>query len=408
MDELTAHRCRRLVVSLDHHFVEVGTEVYTDLAFGYEYWREYLDTFTELIVLARLGKAKSVPEGYFIATGPSVKFLGVPNFYGPYQMVFHLPSILRACWRAARLPTSFILRTGNVSSFLWFALLVLRKPYAREIQGMVGIATREATRKSYPLAGRFGAWFSEALTKIQVRLSACSSYVSRTCRKHYPSLNPEREFVFSSVRINDELATEPRLAEHFCDRGLRVISVGRLEREKGHHVLVDSIANLSQEQRAAIAVQIVGDGRELQRLREQVKLLGLEDTIELPGVVEYGRPLFELLDKADLFVLPSLTEGMPRALLEAMARGLPAVGCRAGGIAELLEDDQLVPPKDAVLLADAIANRIGQPEQLSKESKRNFEYATQNYGIATMHKQKLAFWSAVLEDAPFTTLRACA
>ncbi len=323
-------------------------------------------------------------------------------------MVCRLPGILRACWRAARVPASFILRTGNVCSFLWLALLVLRKPYAREIQGMVGIATREATRKSYPLAGRVGAWFSEAMTKMQVRLSTCSSYVSRTCREHYPSSNPDREFVFSSVRINDQLATEPWQAEHFSDQGLRVISVGRLEREKGHHVLVDAIANLSREQRAAITVQIVGGGRELQRLREQVKLLGLEDTIGLPGVVEYGRPLFDLLDKADLFVLPSLTEGMPRALLEAMARGLPAVGCRAGGIAELLEDHQLVPPEDAALLADAISDRIGQPEQLAKESRRNFEHATQNYGIESMRKRKMAFWNAVLEDAPVPPLRACA
>ncbi len=83
MDELADRRCRRLVVALDHHFVEVESEVYTDLAFGYEYWSEYLDTFNELTVLARVGKAKSVPEGYFIATGPAVSFLGVPNFSNP-------------------------------------------------------------------------------------------------------------------------------------------------------------------------------------------------------------------------------------------------------------------------------------------------------------------------------------
>jgi len=107
MDELAASRRRQLVVALDHHFVEVGNEVYTDLAFGYEYWREYLDAFSEVCVLARMGKAKSVPEGYFVATGPSVRFVAVPNFYGPYQLIrsptaWH-PDGLLACRKFARI-----------------------------------------------------------------------------------------------------------------------------------------------------------------------------------------------------------------------------------------------------------------------------------------------------------------
>ncbi len=402
MDELANHFRRQLVVSLDHHFVEVGNEVYTDLAFGYEYWREYLDTFTEVRVLARIDKASSVPEGYFVATGPSVRFVALPDFYGPYQLVRRLPGILPVCWRVAKMPASFILRTGNVSNFLWLALLLLRKPYAREIQGMIGIATREATKERYPFSGQVGSWVAEGLTKIQVRLAACASYVSRTCREHYPSGNPDREFIFSSVRLNEQLMTGPRKAEQFDADGLRIISVGRLEREKGHHVLIEAIAKLSPKQRATLRVQIVGGGGQLKMLREHVKSIGMEETIELLGTVEYGQPLFKLLDEAHLFVLPSMTEGMPRALIEAMARGLPAVGCRAGGIVEVLEDDQLVPPGDAESLAGAIVDRLGQYDRLALESQRNFVFATKNYGIRTMRQRKIAFWNAVLKHS--TTL----
>jgi len=246
----------------------------------------------------------------------------------------------------------------------------------------------------------------EKLTKIQVRLAACASYVSRTCREHYPSRNPGREFIFSSVRLNKQLMTGPRKAEQFDAIGLRIISVGRLEREKGHHVLVEAIAKLPQKQRATLRVQIVGGGRQLEVLRERVKSLELEGIIELPGTVKYGEPLFELLDAADLFVLPSMTEGMPRALIEGMARGLPAIGCRAGGIVEVLEDKQMVPPSDAESLANAIADRLGQRDRLALESRRNFEFVTQNYGIETMRQRKIAFWNAVLKHTNPLTQQA--
>ena len=306
------------------------------------------------------------------------------------------------------MPASFILRSGNICTLLWFMLLLMRKPYAREIQGMVGTCTLEATRTTYPIAGQVAAWVLEALTKIQVRMSAAASYVGRTCREHYPSAVPEREFVFSSVRINQELVTRPRDIAQFSTRGLRLLSVGRLEFEKGHHVLIDAIARLGPGAREDLTLQIVGDGREFERLQKQVQSLGLEDTVELLGLVEYGPPLFELLDSADLFVLPSLTEGLPRALLEAMARGLPAVGCRAGGIVELLAENQLVPPNDAGALANAIADRLGKPQQLAAESRRNFELATENYGIDIMQQRKIAFWNTVRDTASGMTLRPTA
>jgi glycosyltransferase involved in cell wall biosynthesis len=81
------------------------------------------------------------------------------------------------------------------------------------------------------------------------------------------------------------------------------------------------------------------------------------------------------LDRADLFVLPSLTEGLPRALLEAMARGLAAVATTVGGIPELLPADCLVPPRNAVALARRLREVMAQPAALMAMAQRNQEVA---------------------------------
>jgi glycosyltransferase involved in cell wall biosynthesis len=83
-----------------------------------------------------------------------------------------------------------------------------------------------------------------------------------------------------------------------------------------------------------------------------------------------------MLDAADLFVMCSLTEGLPKALLEAMARGLPAVGSLVGGIPELLSREALVPPADERRLAEKIMSLARDPEGLTRLSARNFEEAS--------------------------------
>ncbi len=119
-----------------------------------------------------------------------------------------------------------------------------------------------------------------------------------------------------------------------------------MEPEKGHAVLVDTLAKLNKTE-TDFTAKIIGPGRELDNLRRQVIELGLDDKVQVSPAIPWGRQLFEELDKAQLFILPSITEGMPRSLIEAMARGLPALGSDTGGINELLDNEYLVLPNDS-------------------------------------------------------------
>ena len=118
--------------------------------------------------------------------------------------------------------------------------------------------------------------------------------------------------------------------------GMHVITVGRLSARKAHAVLVEAIAALRDEG-AQVRLTVVGDGEERAALETLARELELDDRVTFAGAVAHDE-LADVLAAADVFCLPSVAEGLPVVLMEAMAMGLPVVAARIMGIPELVED----------------------------------------------------------------------
>lgn len=103
--------------------------------------------------------------------------------------------------------------------------------------------------------------------------------------------------------------------------------------------------------------------------------LGIADRVRFEGQQPADRVADELR-RADLFVLASRTEGLPRALIEAMAAGLPCIGTRVGGIPELLDDEALVAPGDAEALAARIRAFLDDAGLFERQAARNLREAS--------------------------------
>jgi glycosyltransferase involved in cell wall biosynthesis len=151
-----------------------------------------------------------------------------------------------------------------------------------------------------------------------------------------------------------------------ADGELRLLSVGRLEREKGYSVLLDAIALLGNRG-TAVRLEIVGDGTRLDALGRQARRLGIEDRVTFAGAVGQDR-IRDHYRRADAFCLPSFGEGIPVVLMEALATGLPAIASNTMGIPELIEDGVtglLIPAGRPDKLADAI-ERLARDRTLGR------------------------------------------
>ncbi|WP_102145651.1 glycosyltransferase family 4 protein [Mycobacterium hubeiense] len=145
-----------------------------------------------------------------------------------------------------------------------------------------------------------------------------------------------------------------------CERRpLMVLSLGRLGQRKGTYDLVQAIELLPPDIRTQLAVVLAGDG-EVDKVRQVITARGLDDVIDVVGWVDAdGRN--ELLCRADIFVLPSHDEGLPMAILEAMAHGVVPLSTPVGGIPEAITDGVdglLVPPGNPAQLADALRRLV--------------------------------------------------
>ena len=161
---------------------------------------------------------------------------------------------------------------------------------------------------------------------------------------------------------------------------LRLITVSRLVPLKGLDILLKAMQLLA-EQKIEVEWWCVGDGPARQAIEQIAAELGQAERVKFLGNIPNGPELYRLYQAADIFVLPSLTEGISQSLLEAMAHSLPAIASDVGGIPGVLTNNVhglLVPPGDPVALAAAIRKLAEQPMLVAQLQQAGFARA-QNF-----------------------------
>jgi teichuronic acid biosynthesis glycosyltransferase TuaC len=134
-----------------------------------------------------------------------------------------------------------------------------------------------------------------------------------------------------------------------------ILGVGRLIPTKGFQVLLQAFADLIKRTNQPARLILVGDGPQHDSLLQQAVDLGIRSYLELPGSMDQKK-LVKYYQEADVFCLPSFSEGFPCVVVEAMACGKPVVATRVGGISEVVDAQSgiLVAPGDAGALRDAL------------------------------------------------------
>jgi glycosyltransferase involved in cell wall biosynthesis len=168
---------------------------------------------------------------------------------------------------------------------------------------------------------------------------------------------------------------------------LLLVAVGNLYPVKGHAVLLRALGGLLRSGEIANVpwrLAIAGRGEEEEGLRALAREEGIADRVTLLG---FRRDVPDILAAADIFVMPSLSEGLPLALVEAMAAGLPVVVSDVGGVPEVAvagREAILVPPGEPALLAEGLARLLRDPSARVTMGRAARERALRDFSVSTM------------------------
>lgn len=380
----------RVVVTVEMRFERTPDgQVWTWSGFTHDFWRRYLDAFDAVRVVARVRDVPEPVEGSRRSTGEGVAFAAVPHYHGPAQFLPRAPAVVRAVRAAIGPGDAVLLRIGSLLASC--AQPVLRRddhPYGVEVVGDPWDMFAPGTVR-HPLRPFFRHWFTRK--QREQCAGACGAlYVTAgALQRRYPC--PAHMVGVSDVEI-DEVVAGRSIPDHPGRR--RIVTVGTLEQlYKAPDVLIRAVARCVRDG-IDLELSLVGDGAFRDMLERLAADAGLSGRVTFHGWLPAGGPVRERLDAADLFVLPSRQEGLPRALVEAMARGLPSIGSTVGGIPELLHADDLVPPDDEEALAARIREVVTTPGRMAAMSLRNLQ-AARAYLRPTLERRRGDFYRHV-------------
>lgn len=349
---------RHLVIASEQRLDrELASRVQSDVdALGRPYSRLSAHFQSTTIV----SRASDMPD----AIGP-VRIRSLPDFRG-------IGGMLRQGWALFRAGRDVLhdadLVVIPVPSFatlpIWFAARAKGVPWIAHVVGDSGEVPRTLGMRGAGIWGRISA----AVSRSQVNGAVGVWYVTREVLQGRYQAHPV-SLVASNVSITDEWFAPPRARR--ADERCRIVFVGSLERPyKGLDVLLRALAAIGAA--ASWSLDVIGDGELRGDLTRQATSLKLDGSVTWHGQLS-REEVRKVLQDAHVFVMPSLTEGLPRALVEAMASGLACVGTRVGGIPELLPAEALIEPGDTESLAAAISRLIVDEDYRKQLAQRCHE-----------------------------------
>lgn len=202
----------------------------------------------------------------------------------------------------------------------------------------------------------YGKGIKKCLIRNLFRLADGCVFQTKEASQYFPmSVQKKSRIIFNPV---DELFYKVDRSKETRD----IVTVGRFERQKNHRLLIEAFSKITNDFPKEKLI-IYGDGSLRNELEKQIEMIGLGEKILLPGRTNN---VPEKLSRAKIFVLSSDFEGMPNALMEAMALGIPVIStdCPCGGPNSLIENDTqgiLVPTRNVDALANAIRKLLENP-----------------------------------------------
>ena len=376
----------KLLFVHDHRFYKEKGDFYSSGGFPKNIWSRYLENFSSMIVIGRKLDKKNL--GLVQSSTEKVEFNLIEEYKNPIDEFLYpkkidnniIDSLKQVDAAIVRLPSILGFRTINICK-------KINKPYAIEVVGCAW--------DSYwyygNLKGKLLALINYNRMKGIVRDSKFTIYVTRLYLQNRYKTNGFNTYA-SNVDINDN----PDIVLH---NHKKIISdnkkcifgmLGNLDvYYKGYDIAIKALAYIKNDI-PDFMLYIVGngDGNNIRRLLDKYDL---NESVKILKPIKSGEQVYEFLDNLNMYLHPALTEGLPRALIEAMSRGCPVLASSVGGIPELLNGKYLHQPGDYKQLSKQIENYSSDKEKLLLMANENFIKAKE-YTNSKLNKRRSKFF----------------
>lgn len=389
-----------LTVVLDHKFRRnVDGQICAHSMFGEAFWGRYLQVFDNVRIVCRV--ANEVKEDFRLTPirDPRLSFHPVPYYEGPSGFCKRYLAISKSLRESLEHDGAVILRVPQILPT--FAQRIIRKQgrsYAVEVVGDPWDVYSPGA-EMHPFRSFFRHFFTRRLREV-CRHAAAASYVTESAlQKRYPP-GPKKYSTYASDVEVGNLLQQARKPKSFEEKPFRLLFIGTLNRlYKGQDLLIEAVSRLVSND-IPIELTIVGEGQYRSQLEALAERLGTSDHVRFLGHVPHGRAIFDLMDRSNLFVLPSRQEGLARVVIEAMTRGLPVLSSDVGGMSEVVPRDCLLAVGSVDDIVKKVSAFLNDPARLAAFSQMALEVASR-FVPEAIEPRRLEFYQQVRAASAF-------
>jgi glycosyltransferase involved in cell wall biosynthesis len=360
-------------------------------------YEQFGTRFTSYFEQVRL-VARSFPSPKAVGgavVGDRFSFVDLGDNRGASALVRKLPRLLGRLHNAIMAPGIVLIRfPGNIAILAMLLCILKRRKFSIEIVAdAADYFSKDASH--HPLRHIAKAVHIGATRAAAKRATTVRYVTTEYLQVRYPSHSNDRMFGFSDAYLPDTLFKIGDARTYEKSAKLKILNVGMMHNHsKGHLILLQSCAEL-RKQGIDIELTLIGGGRVEREVVREAERLGIADITSFRGVLPSAE-VHSLLVENDVFVLPSLQEGLSRAMLEALAVGTPVIATNVGGTKEAISANSIIIAGDVAALTSRLRLFVQRREK-EIELARIQQRCAQQYSFSSLQTKYNEYFSALTD-----------
>ena len=388
----------KVLFAHDHRFFLKDNSIFSKVDFGVAMWKRYIDVFDNLVIAARIENHSTIQDYSNMnqtKLSDNISIVQLKSFSGIKNLITNKKreyeklekSICTVDFVIARLPSEIGLSAIKIAD-------KHKVPYLIELVG--------SPFDAYWYRGSLMAKvYAPIISRRVKRAVNRSTHVIYVTENYLQSKYPNRKKSISCSNINVDINYEYEELASKANKFKSIKSADKIKiglngslssNYKGIDTAIETLSRLDDK----YILHILGAGSK-DKWFEYARKCRVEKRVFFDGSLPSGEPVLEWLDDIDIYIQPSQTEGLPRALIEAMSRGCLCIGSNKGGIPELLPKGRMHNAGDSFKLKEMIEDITNSVEEMLEISRRNYN-KSKEYSYEIINKRRSDFFKDFKES----------